>query len=209
MIRVDRRVMRLLQLLALTLLIGTASFILIQRFIHARQGEAEWQLFDSQDYYRDIQTFPNCFRMEHPANWELAVLENGGTKNLGELRVSITRPNYLFWPNTGLNVWWRSVDETWTLERVKDWYVQDVSFGVSAQELARKQDSFQPIRIGQNSFTGLTQTFEEFRGHSPREQVILILNDDEAFAFSFITTDYDSDVERIFRRMIDSIDMCQ
>lgn len=209
MIRVDRRVMRLLQLLAFTLLIGTVSFTLIQRFIRARQGEAEWKLFDSQDHYRDVQTFPDCFRVEHPANWELVVLENGGTKNLGELRVAITRPNYLFWPNTTLEVWWRRVDETWTLERVKDWFVQDVSFGISRQELVEKQDSFRPIIVGPSGLPGLTQTFEAFGGHNPWRKVILLLVEDEAFAFNFITTDYNSDVERIFRRMIDSIDMCQ
>lgn len=209
MIRVDKRVYRVLQRLALVLFIGAVGFTLIQRFIHTRQGETEWKLFDSQEHYRDIQTFPDCFRVEHPANWELAVLENGGTKNLGELRVSITRPNYLFWPNTGLNVWWRRVDETWTLERVKDWYIQDVSFGVSTQELAQKQGSFQPIFVGPGELPGLTQTFEVFRGPNPREHVILLLVKGEAFAFSFMTNDYDADVEQIFSRMSDSIEMCQ
>lgn len=209
MIRIDRRLNRVLQRLVLILIIGIVSFTLAQRFIRARQGEGEWKLFNSQDHYRDIQTFPNCFRVAHPANWELAVLENGGTKNLGELRVAITRPNYLFWPNTTLEVWWRRVDETWTLERVKEWYVQDVSFGISRQELAQKQDSFRPILVGPNNLPGLTQTFEAFRGPNPREEVILVLDEDEAFAFRFITTDYDVDMEQIFGRMIDSLDICR
>lgn len=209
MIRIDKRVNRVLQRLVLLLLMGIVSFTLFQRFIHARQGESEWKLFDSQEHYRDIQTFPGCFRVEHPTNWELAVLERGGTKNLGDLRVAITRPNYLFWPNTVLNVWWRRVDKTWTLERVREWYVQGVSFGVSNEELAQKQDSFQSILVGPGKLPGLTQTFESFRGPNPREQIILLLEEEEAFVFSFITNDYDVDMERIFSHMIDSIDMCQ
>ncbi len=209
MITLDRRTNKVLQSLVGILFIGIAGFILTQRFVRALQGEAEWQLFNSQDHYRDTQTFPSCFRVEHPANWELVVLEKGGTKNLGELRVAITRPNYLFWPNTTLEVCWRRVDDTWTLERVKDWFVQDVSFGISRQELVEKQDTFQPIIVGPNSLPGLMQTFEALPGRNPREQVFLILHQDEAFAFSFITDDYDAEIEQIFARMIASIDMCR
>jgi len=208
-VRIDKRANRVLQILVVTLVVGTVSFTLVERFIHARQGIGEWRLFDSQEHYRDIPTFPDCFRVEYPANWELAVLENGGTKNLRELRVAITRPNYLFWPNTTLEVWWRRVDETWTLERVKDWFVQDVYFGISPDELDQKQDSFQPTMVGTNNLPGLTQTFDTFHGRNPVRKVILLLVGDEAFAFNFITTNSDSEVEPIFGRMINSIDMCQ
>lgn len=36
-----------------------------------------------------------------------------------------------------------------------------------------------------------------------------MLDEDEAFAFRFITTDYDIDMEQIFGRMIDSLDICR
>jgi hypothetical protein len=176
------------------------------RFGRAYRFQGEWKGFDSQDYFQ-TETFPDGLRLDYPKGWELSVYEKGGTKNLGELRVSFIKSNYFFWPDTGLNVWWRRIDENWALEDAREWYVENLAFGISDNELEQKQDTFQEITVGTGNYPALTQTFHLPGRNNPRKQVVLLVVGDEAFAFTFQMKGDDEEIRKIVERMLNSLEI--
>lgn len=193
-------------LFILVVIVGVFLIGISRRFISNIQYQGEWSQYDSQAYSQ-ASTFPDGFRLEYPANWEVSNLEKGGTKNLGELRVSFYKPDYFFTPSTALQIWWRRVDDNWTLKETKDWYIGDIAFGVNDAELEQKRDSFREVEIGKGNYLALVQTFNRFEGENPGRQVFLVVVGDEAFAFSFHSDNYDEDIAILFERMIDSLEI--
>jgi hypothetical protein len=170
------------------------------------QFRGEWAQFDSIEHSK-ADTFPDGFRLDYPASWNVLIYENGGTKNLRELRSAFTKPNYIFVANTYLNIWWRRVDESWTLEDARQWYVQELAFGIRDSELEQKQTSFQEQTVGVGNYPALIQTFDEFGGKNPHRQVVLLVVDDEAFALSFHTKTYDEEIQKTFERILNSLEI--
>ncbi len=193
-------------LIIVIVIVGLLLIGIGKRYISFSQYQGEWRQYDSGEYSQ-TNTFPDGFRFEHPENWEVTSYEDGATKNGKELRVSLRKPNYIFTPSTGLQIWWRRVDDNWTLEDSKNWYVGDIAFGVDNTELEQKQDSFREVEIGKDNYPALVQTFKRFAGENPTRQVFLLVIRDEAFAFSFYTDNYEEDVAITFERMIGSLEI--
>jgi hypothetical protein len=193
-------------LIIVVVIVGVFLIELGKRYDSMIHYQGEWSQYDSQEYSQ-ASTFPDGFRLDYPANWEVSNLRKGGTKNLRALRVSFFEPNYIFIPSTYLQIWWHRVDTNWTLDDVKEWYVNDIAFGVNRDELEQKRDGFSRIKVGVHDYPALVQTFKHFEGKNPRRQVVLLLVGDEAFAFSFHTNDYNEDIAATFERMIATLEI--
>lgn len=193
-------------LVIVVFVVGYFIFGTGKRLITASLYRDEWSQYDSREYSQ-AETFPDGFRFDYPANWEVTSYENGATKNGRELRISMRAPNYIFSPSTYQQIWWRRVDDQWTLEDTKEWYIDDVAFGVNNTELEQKQDSFRNIEIGKGNYPALIQSFTQFEGENPLRQVVLLSVGDEAFVFSFHSENYDEDISATFERMINSLEI--
>ncbi|MCP4420495.1 MAG: hypothetical protein GY805_28140 [Chloroflexi bacterium] len=185
------------------LFIIVLSFIVVTaiRIIHAIQVDGQWTEFDSQSYMHG-ENNPDGFRMEYPQGWTSGSYEGGGQKNLGDLRASFSNPFYVFTQKTFLSIWWRRVDETWTLEDVRDWYIEENGFGINRSELEQKRNSFQERLIGSENYPALSQVFSQTG--STEIQIVLFIVGDEAFVLEMNSNIYELDT---FNRMLNSFEV--
>ena len=197
----------IIPIIILGLIVVGILFDLRNQYERYYQMQGQWATFDSQAYHQQIRSFPDGFRLDYPLGWGITTYERGGTKNLRQLRVSFTTPHFIFDPDSYLQVWWRRIDENWTLDDARKWFVKEIPFGLDGVELREKQDTFQKTTVGIGQYPALIQTFTVFSGENPHEQVVLLVVGDEAFAFSFHTDNYDEQTEQIFERMLDSLEI--
>ncbi len=175
----------------------------IQRYVTAASMKGKWAVFDSQNYIRGVGN-PDGFRLEYPSSWQPGVYDNGGPKNLGDLRARFTEPYFIFTPKTYLSIWWKRIDQNWSLEDVRDWYIEENGFNVNRDLLEQSRDSFSETAVGAGNYPALTQTFA-----GGRERIILylLIVDDEAFVLEFNTKNYNNDLEKTFERMVNSFEV--
>lgn len=172
----------------------------------ARQLEGQWVEFDSNDYQITAND-PDGFQLSVPAHWKKFFHSGGGTKNLKELRASFESPYYLRVSATYCNVWWRRIDDTWTLQDAQAWFEDDLGFTLWDSEIEQKHDSWESTTIGFQKYPALTQTFTRLRGKNPRMQVTLLVVRDEAFALVMQDDDVDEETEARFQRMLDTFEV--
>ena len=187
-----------LLILILVFIAGTVT-----RYSHASQVEGQWAEFDSQNYIYG-ENNPDGFRLEYPQSWPLAAYEGGGPRNLKDARLGFDEPHFLFTPSTYLYVWWRRVDENWTLEDVRDWYIEELGFGINRPDLEQNRNAFQKVTVGVGDYPALSQIFGQ--GTRSVKQIVLFIVGDEAFILVFSTPgfDYYSDA---FNRMLNSFEV--
>ncbi len=174
-----------------------------QRYIHAASLKGQWTLFDSQQYMYGNNN-PDGFRMEYPSGWQAGAYDNGGPKNLGYLRARFTEPYFIFTPTTYLSIWWKRIDKSWSLEDVRDWYIEENGFNINHDVLEQSRNYFLETTVGAGGYPALTQTFA-----GGRERIILylLIVDDEAFVLEFNTKNYNGNLEKTFDRMSDSFEV--
>ena len=194
------------RLAILVLLMLGLSFIIYTtiRYIQAFQVAGQWTEFNSQDYMHG-ENNPDGFRLEYPQSWRLEAYANGGSKNFKDARLGFDEPYFLFTPNTFLYVWWRRVDENWTLEDVRDWYIEELGFGINRSELEQKRNSFQEVMVGAGNYPALSQVF--WRDTNSGTRIVLFIVGDEAFILDFDAQKLDSETLDIFNRMLDSYEV--
>ena len=186
----------------LALAVGFAG-LTTRRYIHAISLKGQWTLFDSQKYMHGSNN-PDGFRLEYPSSWQAGAYNNGGPKNLGDARAAFDAPFFLFTPRTFLYIWWKRIDQNWSLEDVRDWYIEENGFNVNRDLLEQSRDSFSETAVGAGNYPALTQTFA-----GGRERIILylLIVDDEAFVLEFNTKNYNNDLEKTFERMVNSFEV--
>ncbi len=170
------------------------------RIIRAYQFEGEYSLFDSQDSLVGDND-PDGFRLEYPTSWSPLSWSNGHPKeNLRERRVKFKNPYYFFSTKTYVTIWWRRVDNNWTMYDAKDWYSEEYGFGISQRSL----DSFQETSIGIDNYPALENTVQG-------REVVLFVVGDEAFALEFQAKNHVEykKMENIFERMLNSFEVYQ
>ncbi|NKQ35863.1 MAG: hypothetical protein HF973_09645 [Chloroflexi bacterium] len=175
----------------------------IQRYANAASMKGKWTVFDSQHYIHGIDN-PDGFRVEYPSGWQPGAYDNGGPKNLGDLRARFTEPHFIFTPKTYLSIWWKRIDKSWTLEDVRDWYIEENGFNINRELLEQSRDSFSEITVGADNYPALTQTFA---GGTERIVLYLFIVGDEAFVLEFNTKNYNADLEKTFDRMLSSFEV--
>ena len=168
----------------------------------SRQLEGMWAIFNSQEKLTGNND-PDGFAMTYPANWQLIVNSNGGTKNLGERRVLIEESIRFFGAKTYVSVWWKRVDDSWTMYDARDWYIDHIGFGINRSTLKRSHDSFTEINIGTNGYPALERVFNLAR--SEKRRVIVFVVDNEAFAIDFHGQNY-RETEDVFEQMLNSFE---
>ncbi|KAA3660583.1 MAG: hypothetical protein DWQ04_19020 [Chloroflexi bacterium] len=173
------------------------------RIIQAYQLEGEWVEFNSQQRLKG-ENDPEGFSIEYPANWEALSYSGGGTKNLRELRAGFDNPYYLFSTKDYVSIWWRRVDESWTMYDVRDWYIEDIGFGISQSSLEQSRDSFKATSIGSQNLPSLEKTF--YPGMNEQIRVVLFVVDNEAFVLEFQSNNY-RNFESTFERMLNSFEV--
>lgn len=187
-----------LLILILVFVAGTAT-----RYSHAFQVEGQWTEFNSQNYMHG-ENNPGGFRLEYPAAWISGAYEDGGQKNLKNLRARFDNPYFIFSPKTYLSIWWRRVDETWTLENVRDWYIEELGFGINQPELEQNRNTFQKVTVGVGDYPALSQIFGQ--GTSSVKQIVLFIVGDEAFILVFSTPGFDYYTDT-FNRVLNSFEV--
>lgn len=193
---------RLMLIILCALAIGFTGFT-VQRYIRAVSLKGQWTSFDSQQYMHGNNN-PDGFRMEYPSSWQEGVYDNGGPKNLGDARVAFDAPFFLFTPRTFLYIWWKRIDDNWTLEDVRDWYIEENGFNINRELLEQSRDSFSETTVGAGNYPALTQTFA---GGKERITLYLFIVGDEAFVLEFNTKNYNADLEKTFSRMLASFEV--
>lgn len=187
-----------LLILVLVFIAGTVT-----RYSHASQVEGQWAEFDSQNYMHG-ENNPDGFCLEYPTAWVSGAFEDGGQKNLKNLRARFSEPHFIFSQNTYLSVWWRRVDETWTLEDVRDWYIEELGFGINRSELEQNRNNFRKITVGVGDYPALSQVF--WRGSNSGTRIVIIIVGDEAFILDFTTSSFDT-YSDTFNRMLNSFEV--
>lgn len=190
----------------LVLLIISLSFLAYTtiRYVQAFQVVRQWTEFDSQNYM-DGENNPDGFRLETPQSWISAAHDGGGQKNLGNLRARFSNPFFVFSRKTYLAIWWRRVDETWTLENVRDWYIEDLGFGINRSALEQRRNSFQEVSVGAGNYPALSQDF--WHSANSGTQIVLFVVGDEAFILQFTAQDFDTETSNTFTRMLNSFEV--
>lgn len=173
------------------------------RYVHAIQAEGQWGVFDSQNYMHGEDN-PDGFRLEFPLSWRFAVYDNGGPKNLKDAQAAFDEPFFLFTPNTFLYIWWRRVDDTWTLEDVRDWYVDELGFGINRSLLEQNRHAFREITVGVGDYPALSQVF--WRDAYAGTRIVLLIVGDEAFVLDFSTQNF-TETSATFNRMLNSFEV--
>ncbi len=174
------------------------------RYIHAFQVAGQWTEFDSLNHMHG-ENNPDGFRLEFPQSWVSGAFDGGGQKNLKDARAAFDEPFFLFTPNTFLYVWWRRVDETWTLEDVRDWYIEELGFGINRSELEQRRNSFREITVGEGNYPALSQVFWQSADSGTR--IVLFIVGDEAFILDFNAQRFDAETLDTFNRMLNSFDV--
>jgi hypothetical protein len=177
-----------------------------ERWRRTQEFQGQWSQFDSQNYFKR-ETFPDGFRLDYPASWSVSTYRKGIPQSR-EFRTRFTQPdNNFFSPDTNMSTYWQQVDEDFTLDDARIWFVEDVVTDISRSELEQKRVSFQEITVGKGNYPALTQTFVQFNGTNPHRQVVVLVVGDEAFAFSFHTKNYDEETKQVFKRMLDTLEI--
>jgi hypothetical protein len=174
------------------------------RFVRGYTLEGEWAVFDSQKRLTGHNN-PDGIRLEYPANWEVSPYSEGGTKNLGDLRVSFYNPFYLFTAKQYLSIWWQRTEDDWTRYDVRDWFIEDIGFEYKVDTLREFRELFQETKIGMGNYPALTQTFQ--KRNETEERIIVFSVNDEAFVLRVNYLTGDSETEEILKRMINSIEV--
>lgn len=185
--------------LALVMIGITVIGYTVYRINRALQFEGQWAEFDSQDYMHG-ENNPDGFRLEFPQSWVSGAFDGGGQKNLGDLRARFEEEFFIFTPNTYLSIWWRRVDETWTLEDVRDWYIDDLGFGINHAELEQQRNLFREITVGACNYPALSQDF--WQGPHSGKRIILLIVGDEAFVLDLNAPYFDAKTTDTFDRML-------
>lgn len=188
----------ILIILGLSLVVYTTA-----RYIHAIQVKGQWGVFDSQNYMNG-EGNPDGFRLEFPLSWRFAAYDNGGPKNLKDARAAFDEPFFFFTPTTFLYIWWRRVDSTWTVEDVRDWYIEELGFGINRSLLEQNRHAFREITVGDGNYPALSQAFWQ-DAHSGTRIVLLVVGD-EAFVLDFSSQNF-PESSATFNRMLDSFEV--
>ncbi len=176
------------------------------QYFQAIQLEGEWSIFDSQEYLHGKNN-PDGFRLEVPMSWQSGVYDNGGPKNLGDARAAFDEPFFVFTPKIYTYVWWRRIDDTWELETVRDWFIDNLGYGINQTVLEQERNSFRSTTVGDGNYPALEH---EFRiAGNQKERVVIVIVDDEAFVLTFTSKWVDPKTDKIFNRMLDSFEVYQ
>jgi hypothetical protein len=191
----------------LVFVILSLSFLIYSSFriIQAKQVEGQWDVFDSKNFITGRNN-PDGFQIDYPKHWISGAYDEGGEKNLGDLRARFSDPYFLFSPTTYVSIWWRRVDDEWTLHDVKEWYIHDLGFNINRDQLAEKSDSFREITVGKGNYRATNQVF--WKNGNSDIRIVLVLVGDEAFALQLVTPNLnDTDTQETFNRMLDSLEI--
>lgn len=149
----------------------------------------QWSLFDSSNYYNS-PSYPEGIRFEYPLYWELATFEHGASKNLGDLRIALYHPFYIFSPRRAMNVYWTRTNGKWELEDVADWFISNNVFGIDNETVNSLRGQFETVYAGRQNYPALIATVKG-EGRNTTHTFLLLLDPDgdEAFGFDFVSHD--------------------
>lgn len=170
--------------------------------IKARQLEGQWAVLDSQEKLVG-ENDPDGFEMLYPADWRLVAYSNGNSKNLVEKRIAIEESLSLFGAKTYVSIWWKRVNDSWTMYDARDWYIKDLGFGLNQSALQHTHDSFSETNIGAGEYLALERVFK-LSGSEKRKVVVFVVGN-EAFAIEFHGQNY-KETEEIFEQMLSSFE---
>lgn len=199
----------------LGILIGIVLYVVVGRTIEliiAYQSEGQWETFDSNSEAHPPQD-PDGYRLEYPVSWNAFFHSGGGTKNLREQRGHFESPYYWWVSKTYLSIWWRRIDDNWTLPDALSWFEHELAFGIRDSEVKSKHHSWEQAIVGKGKYPALMQTFRDtfapyrLQRSKETERVVLFIVGDEVFVLTFYDDEVDPETTAIFQRMLDSFDV--